>query len=513
MQNSTVWGLVSADSESVSSEVADTLVLGSGIAGLCAAWRASAKDKRVLVLEKNVASSSKLAQGGIAASIGKNDSWEKHYQDTMAAGDGLCDPTAVKFLCKKGRERILELADMGAPFEKDSSGNLGAGLEAAHSEHRIVHARDRTGREVTGFLTGVCFENRVEFKKGSLVDLLCEDKNCFGALVQTHGGLRAVFASSVVVATGGYAGIYKGATAPTGNTGDGIAACWRAGARLADLEFIQFHPTGLAGTGFLISEALRGAGAVVVNQKGERILSKVPGNELAPRHIVAREIGNRLNKGERVFLDATSLGKNLKNSFPGVYAGCLKHGFDITKQPVPIEPVAHYAMGGVLSGMNGETDLKNAFCVGEAACTFSHGANRLASNSLLESLVCGQEAGLLARNADESKKCAFSIKAWAFGAAPRETLASIALHSCGLIRNKQILEGGLSELSAEEKPLDSIEHISEANATCLLRHAMQSALERRESRGSHFRSDYPEKNSAWEKHSIINGLSGKSKRS
>ncbi|MGE5398502.1 MAG: L-aspartate oxidase, partial [Chitinophagales bacterium] len=377
----------------------DFLIIGSGIAGLFTALKASETGDVVVLTKKSMKDSNTgLAQGGIAAAVHEEDSPFLHLEDTLEAGAGLCDIEAVQVLVTEGPDRVRELMAIGARFDT-VNGTVALTREAAHSRARILHAADATGEAIRQALVESCLQKpSINIQENQfLIDLLTVGGECQGALIMDgNTGQKVVYlARATVVATGGIGQLYKYTTNPDIATADGMAACFRAGCRLADMEFIQFHPTVLATSAnqrFLISEAVRGEGALLFNHGGERFMPNYhPLGELAPRDIVARAIWNQmaLSQSDYVYLDLTGL-KNPAKRFPNIYKTCLEQGYDLFKDRIPVSPAAHYMMGGVQTNINGETGVYGLYACGEMACTGVHGANRLASNSLLEGLVFGQ---------------------------------------------------------------------------------------------------------------------------
>ncbi|MGH9524337.1 MAG: L-aspartate oxidase, partial [Terriglobales bacterium] len=384
----------------------DFVVIGAGIAGLRAAVEL-ADAGRVLVLAKKevTESATQYAQGGIAAALSDEDEISLHLQDTLSAGDGLCNVDAAKILVEEGHTRIEELIAWGTEFDRTGS-KLAFTREGAHSRNRVLHAHgDSTGREIGRalYLKASALKN-VAIREFELATGLCvEDGQVTGISVLNEQGERhRIGASAVLLATGGFGQVYRETTNPAVATGDGVAMAYRAGASVSDMEFVQFHPTALYlknAPRFLLSEALRGEGAVLRNMEMVRFMPKYHDlAELAPRDVVARAIAHELevvnSPNAVVYLDMTHLsGRKLRERFPRIYETCLKYNVDITDEMVPVRPAAHYAMGGVRTDLEGRTSLQNLFAAGEAACTGVHGANRLASNSLLEGLVFGARAG------------------------------------------------------------------------------------------------------------------------
>ena len=387
--------------------MAHILVIGSGMAGLVAALRA-ARRHDVTIVTKDVltAGSTAWAQGGIAAAVFPDDSAELHACDTLLAGAGLSDPAAVDILCTEGPGRVHDLVGLGVAFDPapgavapfDDVNDWARGLEAAHSVARILHAGgDATGRVIETALAAAVREGRIraaEFARATA--LLVRDGAIAGAVVESPAGVEHVAADAVIIATGGNGRLYRHTTNPPVSTGDGVLLAYAAGAAIADLEFVQFHPTVLAGGG-LVSEAVRGEGATLLDADGRRFMLDIdPRAELAPRDIVARAIARqmRLQDGHPVLLDATMLGASvLAERFPTIDALVRATGVDWSVSPVPVTPAAHYAMGGALTDMDGRTTVPGLFAVGETGSTGVHGANRLASNSLLEAVVVGWRAG------------------------------------------------------------------------------------------------------------------------
>src|SRR3954462_13639683 len=370
------------------------LVVGSGVAGLHTAWRASAEGDVMVVTKRSLFdSATAYAQGGIAAALGAGDSPELHRQDTLAAGAALADAKAVQVLVEEGPARVRELATAGAQFDLEPGGNFKLGREAAHSRRRIVHAHgDQTGAEVARTLIKRVKESeQIEvLEKARILDLIVQDGVTFGVRAAVAGKPVEIIADATVLATGGCGQVYRYTTNPQVATGDGFAIAHRAGATLADMEFVQFHPTALdtpENPLQLISEAVRGEGAVLLNAAGERFMLKRHRlAELAPRDVVARAIFREQRQGQ-VYLDARKLGAGFAKRFPGIFSICTARGIDPRKDLIPVTPAAHYMMGGIVTDLCGRSTLKRLYGVGEVARTGVHGANRLAANSLLEGLV------------------------------------------------------------------------------------------------------------------------------
>jgi L-aspartate oxidase len=464
----------------------DFLVIGAGVAGMRAAIEL-AEAGTVLVVAKDSLreSSSEYAQGGIAVALSDEDEVELHEQDTILAGDGLCDRTAVRTLVEEGPAAIQELIDWGAEFDREGQ-RWAFTREGAHSRNRILHAHgDSTGREIarTLYHKAASLPNMTFRSYSASTQLLVKNDGVSGAVVR-----EPVSARAVLLATGGLGSLYLYTTNPDVATGDGVAMAYEAGAEISDIEFVQFHPTALALEGaprFLLSEALRGEGAKLKNASGERFT-----DELAPRDVVARAIVEEMRRdgASHVYLDLSHRGeKFVRERFPRIFETCLKYGVNLGREAAPVAPAAHYAMGGVRTDLDGRTSLPGLFAAGEVACTGVHGANRLASNSLLEGVVFGKRAGRSMRETQRRGNCGGSpTVANPFrAAAVRERL----WQTCGIIRERQCLQEACVEFER-------------AGATVPLLIA-RCALAREESRGAHFRSDFPMKRAEFEKHSVI----------
>ena len=381
----------------------DFIIVGSGIAGLRAAVELAPAGDIVIITKADPSeSNTEYAQGGIAAAIGPDDSPELHARDTMIAGDGLCDERAVRVLCEEGPRYTRELVEWGAQFNRDAEGRLALASEGAHSVRRVLHAADATGREIGRVLWDrVSSFARIHVLKNTLaVSALIDDGRCLGVrFIDAHGEPGHAFGRATLLATGGAGQVFAETTNPEVATGDGIALAYRAGARVADMEFVQFHPTVLDVAGirrFLLSEALRGEGAHLVDANGEPFMTRYhPAGDLAPRDIVSRSIVLESRRtGGPIFLSLRHLDSDgVHRRFPMIAETCLKAGFDLARDLIPVGPAAHYLMGGVETDLDGRTSVPGLFAAGEVACTRVHGANRLASNSLLEGLVFGARVG------------------------------------------------------------------------------------------------------------------------
>ncbi len=494
----------------------EVLVVGTGAAGLTAALGCA--PLRVTVLTKarlGFGGSSPWAQGGIAAAVGKDDAPSLHAADTLAAGAGLNDPRVVDILTAEGPERVKALLALGAHFDLDDTGSLSLGREAAHSRRRILHARDATGAEVVRTLVEAVRRSpdvRVVDEAFAL-DLVVEDGEIVGVLALHADGRRMLhLAPAVVLATGGLGQLYLHTTNPREATGDGLAMAARAGARLVDLEFVQFHPTALAAGADpmpLLTEALRGEGAILIDEHGNRFMKgEHPDLELAPRDVVARAIWSQLMAGHRVFLDAReAVGHEFPEEFPTVFHLCQEHGLDPRIEPIPVSPAAHYHMGGIAVDERGRTSLTGLWACGEVAATGAHGANRLASNSLLEALVFGARVaedlrdGLPMGKAPRSRRLPGGPGHGLDGPADVALTAQVRRlmwEKVGVVRDEE----GLSFAVEELKRLAARHPRAAGEARNLLgigRLVATAALERRESRGGHYRSDYPIPDPAWQR--------------
>ncbi|MBN9141814.1 MAG: L-aspartate oxidase [Micrococcales bacterium] len=511
------------------------VVVGTGIAGLITAYRASARHEVVLVTKAELAeSNTKYAQGGIAAALFPDDSAASHIADTLVAGAGLCDPAAVEVLCTEGPQRVRDLIALGVEFDRAADGELARGHEAAHSARRVIHAGgDATGLAIEVALLRAVRALAVEvhehtFMRDLLLDEAAGSARVVGIEAVGPDGLAfRVDADAVVLASGGAGQLYRHTTNPTVTTGDGIAAAWRAGAELADVEFYQFHPTALAVPGSpLVSEAVRGEGAVLLDAEGRRFMFDVhPDGELAPRDIVARGIAAAMarQEGRPVLLDATELERTrgagfLAERFPSITRVTREHGLDWTREPVPVTPAAHYWMGGIRTDLDGRTSLPGLYAVGEAACTGVHGANRLASNSLLESLVFawraadaldapGEAEGLRAES-DASRDHRLTVLATGdletrppVAGAPRSPdrrdIQNLMWAAVGLERDAVALRAAVETLAGWEVQGTTVAELEERNLLDLARIVTHAALIREESRGAHDRTDRPETREEW----------------
>lgn len=512
----------------------DFLVIGSGIAGLRAAISLAGTGTVVVLTKADPRESNTgYAQGGIAAAVGPDDSPELHARDTLAAGDGLCVPAAVKALVDDGPRYVRELLDWGAAFDRDEQGGPALGREAAHSVRRVLHARDATGREIGRVLWRKVAEHpRVTVREDAqALSLLMRADVCVGAtFMDRDGRIQQAGAARTLIATGGAGQVFRETTNPAIATGDGIAIAFDAGARVADLEFVQFHPTVLSVEGaprFLLSEALRGEGARLLNEAGERFVERYePAGDLASRDLVARAIVREAQRtGAPVYLSMAHLDPEyVRRRFPTIAAACRQAGFDLATDRIPVSPAAHYMMGGIETDLDGRTSLEGLFAAGEAACTGVHGANRLASNSLLEGLVFGaraaeamagplKDAALFARlppGYGEAARRATGAKATPKPCVPDPfEVRDLMWRHAGLVRSQADLELAVFTLDAwrsvvvdarEAAPADR-ELRRVANLVTVGSLVARAALRRTESRGGHFRSDFPQRDDIhWQRH-------------
>jgi L-aspartate oxidase len=479
------------------------LVVGSGVAGLQTAWRASSFGDVLLLTKRSLFdSATAYAQGGIAAALGAGDSPSLHRKDTLAAGAALCDANAVAVLTEEGPTRVRDLQTAGADFDLDATGRLQLGREAAHSMNRIVHAGgDQTGAEVARTLIDrVKASERIKvLERARVLDLIVNDGQVYGALASVAGRAVEIIADATVLATGGCGQVYRYTTNPVVATGDGFAIAQRAGAMLADMEFVQFHPTALdtpENPLALISEAVRGEGAVLINSRGDRFMRSHPLAELAPRDVVARAIFEEQKKG-RVFLDARKLGEVFVTRFPGITAVCRGRGIDPRFDLIPVTPAAHYMMGGVVADLRGRASLGRLYAVGEVARSGVHGANRLASNSLLEGLVFAERVAVDLAGAPQNPTVPRS-KDWRVPplrdrGAPQVAADRVRLimwEDAGIVRSAAGLWSAWDQLMEIEErlPEGATEEINLVQTAQMI---VWSALQREESRGGHYRSDFP----------------------
>lgn len=495
------------------------IVIGSGVAGLYAALRAAHRAHVVVVTKAALEeSNTRYAQGGIAVALGPTDSPELHLRDTIVAGDGLCDPAAVAVLTGAAPARIRDLIRLGVPFDREQ-GALAWAREGAHSRPRVLHVGgDATGRGIETVLTRLVRDAGVELLEHTAgVDLVVRDGCVTGVdLLPAAGPERRLSADAVLLATGGVGQLFARTTNPAVATGDGAAMAYRAGAELMDPEFVQFHPTAFALPGvssFLISEAVRGEGGILRDGAGRAFMRDYhPDGELAPRDVVARAIHGEMERtgSPHVWLDVTHLTPALvERRFPGIVAFCRAAAVDPVRRPIPVAPAAHYWMGGIRTDLAGRTSLPGLFACGEVACTGAHGANRLASNSLLEGLVfagCAVEAMLAG---DREPHLARASRTGAPPVLPthvpdRRTVATALWRDVALVRSAQWLARATEVvMAARARDLDRWQALEARNLGQLAAIVLAAAAAREESRGAHFRSDFPHSRPQWQAHTVV----------
>ncbi len=510
----------------------DFLIIGGGIAGLFTALKAAEYGKVKILTKKSIIDSNTgLAQGGIAAAVHEEDSPFLHLEDTLEAGAGLCNIEAVDVLVREGPDRVRELIAAGASFDM-KDGSISLAREGAHSKARILHAADATGEEIRSALARKCGEHpHIHIIEDQfLVDLLGQEE-CYGALVYdaARNSNLIYIARATLVATGGAGQMYQHTTNPSVATADGLAACFRANCRLTDMEFIQFHPTVLYSNDvqrFLISEAVRGEGAILYNTHGERFMQRYHDlQELAPRDVVSRAIVSEIIQTGSPYVNLDmSVIKGVADRFPNIYRTCQERGIEVLKDFVPVSPAAHYTMGGVETNTWGETDLYGLYACGEAACTGVHGANRLASNSLLEGIVFGQrivdkvdEILYRRRVSIEEIYAGYDNKLVYQSPQPlilpleaKRRLQAVMWNKVGISRNETDLKQANREIEHLSNHLavgdNLLDYYEVINMLTVARITVQAALWRTESRGAHYRSDYPRRDeNNWKKHiSFVN---------
>jgi L-aspartate oxidase len=518
----------------------DFLVLGSGIAGLSFALKVAPRGRVAIVTKKDRAeSNTNYAQGGIAAVTSKEDTVELHLRDTLTAGAGLCREDAVRTIVQEGPGRIAELIELGMHFterevpQSHGTHELDLGKEGGHSKRRILHAKDITGREVErALLAAVAAQPNIEiFENHVAIDLVTSqklgyvgDQRCLGAYVldKSNGQVHTFAAPVTMLATGGCGKVYLYTTNPDIATGDGVAMAYRAGAAVANMEFIQFHPTCLhhpKAKSFLISEAVRGEGAVLKTIDGVEFMDKAhPLKSLAPRDIVARAIDSEMKKSgsDYVLLDITHRpARFIIDRFPNIYQTCLQYGIDITKEPIPVVPAAHYQCGGVLINVDGETGITGLYAVGEVSCSGLHGANRLASNSLLEALVCAHRAALRSQAAPPPHS-ELKIPDWHSGNAHNPDEMVVVSHNwdeirrvmwdyVGIVRTNKRLQRAQKRIANLQEEIQEYywdfivtrDLLELRNIATVAQLIIASALSRQESRGLHYNLDYENPNPEW----------------
>ena len=501
----------------------DYIIVGSGIAGLYAALLAQRHGSVVVITKGSVDEcNTKYAQGGIAAAIGSDDSPELHLKDTLVAGAGLVEEGAAQILTGEAADRIADLVRFGVPFDT-VGGEIALGREGAHSHPRVIHAGgDATGAHIETALSSLARRSGITILEHCLaMEILLEQGRVVGLTaldLRTHTP-EEFACGALILATGGAGQLYKVSTNPPVATGDGVALAYQAGAEVMDMEFFQFHPTALRMPGvppFLITEAIRGEGGVLKDVRGEAFMAAYhPQKDLAPRDIVARAMLQEMEKtgAHQVYLDVTHLPpERITSRFPQVYSFCLEHGLDITREPIPVSPAAHYMMGGVRTNTWGETCVPGLYACGETACTGVHGANRLASNSLLETVVFAKRVIVRTLEGGEPPApipAATHLPEAAPGEAPpldRGRLQSLMWERVGIIRDGEGLDQARAILSAWQaalpRPTDRPSH-ELANLLLCARLMAEAAYLRQESRGAHFRTDFPEPVEAWRRHIVF----------
>ena len=504
----------------------DVLIIGSGIAGLSLALKIADFAQVVIITKKEKAeSNTNYAQSGIAAVLSSSDSFEKHVEDTLNCGDGLSKKAVAEKIVQEAPTRIKELTELGVRFSQTPTGDFDLGMEGGHSKRRVAHVKDLTGKEIEYVLLNAVaktpsiklYENHIA------INLVVKDNRCLGcyALNTVNSEVRNFNSKLTVLATGGIGRIYLHTTNPEIATGDGIAMAYRGGATIMNMEFTQFHPTYLfhpKEESFLISEALRGEGAVLQDNNGRHfMLDYHPMKELAPRDVVARAIDQELKKSgeDHVFLDISFKDSGfVRSRFPGIHEKCLSFGIDITKSPIPVVPAAHYCCGGVRTNIAGETDVESLFAIGETACTGFHGANRLASNSLLEAVVCSHYAAKRCSEILSEESTLQHFVPWESGNAVnvdeavvitqnRDEIRRLMWTYVGIVRSNKRLTRAKKRITLLREEINqyywdfiiTADLIELRNMALVAELIIDSAISRKESRGIHYSLDYPQKSS------------------
>src|SRR6266576_3883337 len=525
----------------------DFVVIGSGIAGLSFALKAARRGSvAVITKRKGSDTNTAWAQGGIACVTSDEDSFELHVRDTLEAGAGLCEEAVVRTIVTEGPERIRELAELGLPFdEREIHGHreLDLGKEGGHSKRRVLHVQDVTGREIEDILLReLGRQSHVHLLENQMaLDLITAAKlgfatedRCLGAYVldEKTGEVETIRSDRIVLATGGCGKVYLYTTNPDIATGDGVAMAWRAGVEIANMEFVQFHPTCLfhpEAKSFLISEAVRGEGGILRNSRGEDFMKRYdPRGSLAPRDIVARAIDAEIKRAgaKCAFLDITDKSPEfIRERFPHIYETCLGFGIDMSKQPIPVVPAAHYQCGGIKADVNGATNLPGLYAIGEVACTGLHGANRLASNSLLEGLVVAHRAAVACIDIQSGSRQRLSLPEWKSGNVRDVDEMVVIYHNwdeirrlmwdyVGIVRTDKRLQRASARLRNLQREIRefywnfkvSVDLLELRNLATVAALIVDSALSRQESRGLHYTLDYPEMKDRHFKHETVLSL-------
>jgi len=508
--------LTEFNTKKIKEETVDTVIVGAGIAGLSSALQLAKLGIKPLIISKKEAevSNSFLAQGGIAAAIGIDDDPQLHYEDTIKAGKGLCIERNVRVLVEEGLERIIDLINEGVPFDRDKNGLPLLTKEAAHSRRRVLHVKDKTGKAIGSSLYKKIISYKLNIETGYYLEEILTEENSYKGVIISNGREKVVVRSkSLILSTGGYSAIFKRNTSAYKVSGDTISTAYRAGLILKDLEFIQFHPTAVFLEGvpaYLISEAVRGEGAILVDDRGNRFV-----DELKPRDEVARAIFKKYMEGRKVFLDISPLRKkgiNFKERFPSIYSMFKSIGLE-SENLIPVSPAAHYSIGGIEAQSNGKTNIEGIFAVGENSCTGVHGANRLASNSLLECVVFGYKTAYsvyiynMYSKIDKNYNISNKIEGKQSLKNKQEMLNQIKnlmWEYVGLLRSEEGLKKALKSINEIENQLYNY-----TNARYLLdlvylaKGVVLSALNRKESRGTHYRLDFPEEKNEYKKHTKL----------